>query len=104
MRQATIVGCLRTDETNERARRSCHSWGLRVRLFGPRPGACGSAVEIEWPSIDRRHRAVGSSNLAAQRPDRVAVAAGNLGTLGPLAVGAGLEPELRVTGLVITIE
>jgi len=102
VRQATIVDCLRTDETNERARRSCHSWGLRVRLFGPRPRAGGSAVEIEWPSIDRRHRAAGSSNLAAQRPDPVA--AGNLGTPGPLAVGAGLEPELRVTGLVITID
>jgi len=63
------------------------------------------AVEIEWPSNDRRHRAAaGSSNLAAQRPDPVAVAAGNLGTRGPLAVGAGFEPELRVTGLVITIE
>lgn len=46
--QAMPVGWLRTDETNERARRFYLGRGLRVRSTGPHPVTRAPVVEFEW--------------------------------------------------------
>lgn len=47
--QAMPHGWLRTDETNERARRFYLDRGLRVRRIGLHPGTGAPTVEFEWP-------------------------------------------------------
>jgi len=47
--QAMPDGWLRTDETNERARRFYLGRGLRVRRIGPHPSTGAPSVEFEWP-------------------------------------------------------
>jgi GNAT superfamily N-acetyltransferase len=48
-KQAMPDGWLRTDETNEHARRFYLGRGLRVRRIGPHAITGAPTVELEWP-------------------------------------------------------